>query len=210
LKASWFDARSFVPLVVSITSAVISWKWTDDKVIRGFLTATIVLIGLIGYFVSQKLAEKNFDKFQYKTIQGQLEIRQAITKFISQGQETAIFSRDLTWVNDDVLVLLAQKASAGELTLFMPAPVPRSDELVDSGACAYYYGDLITDPSSFDGIPRFTLIRPNTGDSELAFGSRRGDVHTIYYSRDAADPALSLAKDIYRLLRHAVSPVRKA
>jgi hypothetical protein len=198
-----------VPLAVSITSAVISWKWTDDNFIRGVLVGVIVLIGVGGYVVSQKLAESNIEKFKYKSPRGELEIREAITKFISHGQDAAIFSRDLTWVNDEVLIMLTRKASSGELALFMPVPVPLSEKLVESGAVAYYYGDLLSDPTSFDGIPRFTLVRPNTDNSELAFGSRRGDVHTIYYSRNAADPALSLAKDMYRLLRHSVVPVRK-
>lgn len=177
---------------------------------RGVLVGVIVLVGVVGYVASQKLAERNIEKFKYKTSDGELRIREAITKFISHGQDAAIFSRDLTWVNDEVLNMLTRKASSGELALFMPGPVPLSEKLVESGAVAYYYGNLLRDPSSFDGIPRFTLVRPNTDNSELAFGNRRGDVHTIYYSRNAADPALSLAKDIYRLLRHSVKPVSKA
>ncbi|MDO3398685.1 hypothetical protein QWI29_01450 [Mycolicibacterium neoaurum] len=198
-----------MPLAVSITSAIISWKWTDNTAIRGMLVAAIIVIGLAGYFVSQRLAERNVDKFKYKTPEGQLQIREAITKFISHGQDAAIFSRDLTWVNDEVLDMLKRKAISGELALFMPRPVPLSEALVESGAVAYYYGDLFSDPNSYDGIPRFTLVRPNTDNSELAFGNRRGDVHKIYYSRDSSDPALSLAKDIYRFIRHSVNPIIK-
>ena len=157
LKSKWFDLRSFVPVVVSITSAIISWKWTQDTCIRGILAGVIIIIGLAGYVISQRLAERNSEKFRWQTEEGRLKIRQAITNFINQGQDTAIFSRDLTWVNDEVLEILAKKASARELTLFMPRAVALNNRLVELGAVAYYYDDLFSDPSSFDGIPRFTL-----------------------------------------------------
>jgi len=192
-----------------MVSAVISWKWTDDGKIRALLVAVIIVVGLAGYFVSQRLAERNVERFKWKTDNGRLAIRTSILRFLSQGQHAVIFTRDLSWANDEVVQALTQKASAGELTLCLPQPIALSKTLVDAGATAYYYGDLVTDAESFDGIPRFTLVRPNTGDSELAFGRRRGDMHYIHYSRDSADPALNLARDLFTLVRHSVKPVIK-
>lgn len=198
-----------MPCIVSVASAIIIWKWTEDATIRALLVALIILVGVAGYMASQWLAHRNVAVFKWQTDEGQLGIRRSMISLLYLGQETVIFTRDMSWADyPEIVATLKQKASARELTLCLPREIELSRTLVQAGATAYYYGNMINDPESFDGIPRFTLNRPNTQHSELAFARRRGAVHYIQYSRDSTDPALSLAKDIYRIIRHAVQPTQ--
>ena len=148
----------------------------------------IVLFGVI------RLRE--YTKLKPKTYHTKKAIRDYMYRWISSGERVAVFSRDMTWVDDDDMhELLKRKARKRELILCLPRAIALSTELGRLGAEVHVYPELDFIPSS-----RFTIINVGRHDSQVAVGRRIGAVHTIQEVAAGHDPLFALADDLVSVI----------
>lgn len=130
-------------------------------------------------------------------LQGPEEIKEYLYNWISRGQRVAIFSRDLSWVDDARMTqLLRAKAEKQELELCLPRQIPLSDDLKQRGASVYTYPTLDYVPGS-----RFTIINPNRQDAQIAIGRTIGDRHWVKELSAGEDALFGVANDLLEIVR---------
>lgn len=130
-------------------------------------------------------------------IDDQAGIRNYLYRWIEHGGRVAIWTRDMSWADDDkVAQLLRRKAERGELIICLPREIPKSDELKQSGAEVFAYGASQAPDS------RFTIVNYEQAGSRVAVG-RRSDNRHIIQEFAAADehPAFYMAYDLVRMVR---------
>ena len=129
-------------------------------------------------------------------------IRDYMFRWIKNGGRVAIWTRDMSWVNDDEMKQLLQyKARVGELIVCLPKATEATESLRDHGAEVYTYG--IWDSP----LGRFTISNFNRENARVAVGIGVGQLHVIdEYSRNDNDSTFCLAHDLVRLVRG--SPVQ--
>ena len=120
--------------------------------------------------------------------------------WIEHGGRVAIWTRDMSWANNDkTRQLLELKAQRQELLILLPSPNPLSQQLSTSGAEVIYYGlDRIDSPAS-----RFTITNFGRDGGSVAVGRARGDTHVIDEFYDGIHPAYHIASDLIALARSA-------
>jgi hypothetical protein len=124
------------------------------------------------------------------------EIRNFMRSWISGGARVAIFSRDMSWVDEDgIRELLRTKSRRHELVLCLPHEIPLSTELRSLGAEVHVYPELDLTPAS-----RFTIRNVGTYDSEVAIGRSINGVHTIQKARIGHDPLYAVAADLLAIV----------
>ena len=118
--------------------------------------------------------------------------------WIKHGGRVAIWSRDMSWAdNDETKKLLENKAREHELILLLPTANPRSQQLADFGAEVIYYGTTrFESPGS-----RFTLTQFGRDGGSVAIGRARGDTHVIDEFHASDHPAYHIAVDLVALAR---------
>jgi hypothetical protein len=154
----------------------------------GFSWWAIVLLTvgsllLVGAVVLELQAESNIHLYKIEDQQG---IRNYMFTWIRNGGRVAIWTRDMSWVDDQMRQLLNTKAENGELIICLPR---------HRGAEVVAYGRLDS-PSS-----RFTIIDYNRSGSRVAVGRRRGSLHVIEEFSADDHPAFHMALDLVRLVR---------
>lgn len=119
-------------------------------------------------------------------------------EWIKHGGRVAIWSRDMSWANnEETKQLLEFKAQRHELLLFLPSAIPLSQQLKTSGAEVTYYGTTrLETPAS-----RFTITHYGRDGSSLAVGRARGDSHVIEEFHASDHPAYHIAADLVALAR---------
>jgi hypothetical protein len=116
--------------------------------------------------------------------------------WISKGGRVAVFTRDMTWANDnDMKKLLTKKAKDHELLLIMPEKIELSNQLETDGAEIFTYQELNHDPES-----RFTIIHKGRMDSEVAVGRKVNGKHKIEEFQKGQHPIFSIADDLIDIL----------
>lgn len=125
------------------------------------------------------------------TLKGPSQIKAYLYQWISRGQRVVIFSRDLSWVDDEVKQLLRTKAERRELVLCLPKPIPLAAELAESGADINTYAELDFVPSS-----RFTIINAGRYDAHVAIGRSVGTKHIVREFSSGQDAVFALANDL--------------
>jgi hypothetical protein len=125
-------------------------------------------------------------------------IRDFLFAWIGQSGQTAIFSRDMTWVkDDDMRSLLLSKAQRGELTIVLPRSIPLSDELGSRGAEIILYPEL-----DYVIRSRFTMVNLERADTRVAIGTTvDGGLVSVEKIAVGEHPSFFLALDIVELLR---------
>ena len=118
--------------------------------------------------------------------------------WIKHGGRVAIWSRDMSWANnEETKQLLELKARRHELLLFLPSANPLSRQLASSGAEVIHYGATrLESPGS-----RFTITHYGRDGSSLAVGWARGDTHVIDEFHASDHPAYHIAADLVALAR---------
>ncbi len=120
------------------------------------------------------------------------KIKAFMQDWIGRGARVAIFSRDMSWVDDDgIRDLLRAKSRRRELVLCLPNEIALSAELRNLGAEVHLYPELDYTPAS-----RFTIINVGRHDSEVAIGQSINGVHTILKSRIGHDPLFAVTADL--------------
>ncbi len=139
---------------------------------------------------------REYARLKPKTYHTKKAIRDYMYRWISSGERVAVFSRDMTWVDDDDMrELLRRKARKGELILCLPHAIALSTELGRLGTEIHVYPELDFIPSS-----RFTIINVGRHDSQVAMGRRIGAVHTIQEVAVGHDPLFALADDLVSVI----------
>lgn len=125
-------------------------------------------------------------------------IRHYMHDWIQHAGSVAIWTRDLSWANNqETRKLLIQKAKSKELVLCLPEHTALSQELENAGAEVYDYGDGNLDRP----VSRFTIAGFGRDGARVAVGRAAGDVHVIEEFSMASHPAYSLAQDLVSLAR---------
>lgn len=124
-------------------------------------------------------------------------IRDYMFNWIQSGGRVAIWTRDMSWVDDDDMKrLLRQKAEAGELIVCLPKATEVTDWLSQFGA------EIITYGTWDSPLGRFTITNYNRDDSRVAVGRGEGQRHVIdEFAFSDNDSTFHLARDLVRLVR---------
>jgi len=167
----------------------------------GALVATALVIEWNTYW-SEKPKEFNTPE----------KINRFMHRWISRQGRVVIFSRDMSWVNGTVhetvlertlrklhgtapatiRELLRQKSASDELTICLPNRIPLATELELEGARLFIYESGLVPQS------RFTIVRHERADSEVAIGRTIDGIHRIETFASGEHPAFSLALDLVR------------
>ena len=153
-----------------------------------------VAMCLLALFIVVRLRE--YIRLKPKVCKTKRDIRDYMYAWISRGERVAIYSRDLSWVEDSELHdLLKRKAEKHELILCLPQEIKLSKELSRCGAEVHVYPELDLVPSA-----RFTIINFGRNDAQVAIGRRLGGVHTIQEAASGHDPLYGVAADLVQVI----------
>ena len=120
-------------------------------------------------------------------------------RWIAAGSRVAVFSHDLTWVDDKARSLLQAKAERNELEVFVPRRTGNVaallNELEQVGATIYAYPDLDYVPRS-----RFTIVNRGRDGQRVAVGRAVGDKWRIDIFSEGKDPVFAVANDLVEVI----------
>lgn len=180
---------SFIGTVVSIISFFfLEVEWSMAKIIM--ILALVVVLGMAVYFL--------FIKKDTKTYKSQEEINEFMKNWIKTNGVVKIFSRDLSWLDDEMYGVLQAKGE--DLYLYVEKENEKIKKILQMNpeSKIYFYEDIGFTPSS-----RFTIIHANKDEKQIAIAIKeqkgyRNLEHEIYISRDSAidKKMLSLANDL--------------
>jgi hypothetical protein len=122
-----------------------------------------------------------------------VKIRRFMQQWISREGRVTIYTRDMSWANDEqrTLQLLSEKAERNELCICLPRQIALTRRLEAQGATVHTYEALAHAPSA-----RFTIIRHGRQDAQVAIGRSEDDAHTISTYSLGHDPAFGIASDL--------------
>lgn len=164
---------------------------------NSFLIALSILFALFSICILVITVKKEFSG--YIRVQNREKINKKIVDFIKTTGETIIFSRDLSWVNEDTLNKFKEKVqtSRDKLTIFMPTQTDISKKL-EEFANVRYYGNVLG--QSLDRLTsRYTIIHYGTDSVRMTYPQENVSWH-INHEYSQGDPALTLAIDLAKVL----------
>lgn len=126
------------------------------------------------------------------------KINEYMKSWISKGSRVAIFSRDLSWAQQDepeIQKILLRKARQKELYVFVENETEFTDTLKSAGAEIRIYGPLQHVPRS-----RFTIIDFEQAGARVAIGQKRNNKHVIQEFQEGSHPCFSVAEDLVKVL----------
>lgn len=194
--------RSLLFKIASIGAALgsslkVIWSLkTPDQPLTASQVAFLTIAAGLG-MLAVTLEIQDYLKSRPKRYSKDKQIRDHMYKLIKNGGNVSVFTRDLSWANDDQMIeMMKDKAKQDSLTVVLPKPVPISDELKDLGATVIYYGNHYTIKS------RFTISNMNRVDSTVSIGRQSNGKHIIEkYENKDGHLAFSLAQDLAGVLR---------
>jgi hypothetical protein len=129
-----------------------------------FVTVVLAAISVLLEWASEMALHRHRKIFEQIDSTG---IKQYMRHWIGHSGRAAVWSRDLSWVNDDeTRSLLVSKAKSGNLDIYMPSHNEVGEALKAAGAAVHIYGDgAIQVPES-----RFTIAFFGNGGSKVAIG----------------------------------------
>jgi hypothetical protein len=134
-----------------------------------------------------------------KTFRSQKKINRYMCRWVSSGGRVAIFSRDMSWANEEaVKSILLTKAANNELTVCLEKEIPLTNELKEKGARIVTYGGLGHVPRS-----RFTIVDFDKEGARVAVGAHLDGRHAIEEFRSGDHPFFAVAEDLVKLLLKA-------
>ncbi len=156
------------------------------------LIVVFVLLMLIAIILVLK-SETMVHVYQIEDQQG---IRNYMFRWIRNGGRVAIWTRDMSWVNDEEMrQMLRDKAERRELIICLPEEIDKSTELEQRGAEVIAY-DTWEAPAT-----RFTIVNYEQEGSRVAVGRRHGNLHFIQEFSAGEHTAFHMAQDLVRLVR---------
>jgi hypothetical protein len=176
---------------------------TTDKLGTALTLGLWVLIGLTVIVAVADI--HTFVRSQPKRYEPQSpNIHDYMCRWLNQGGNVAVFSRDLSWVikDSEAYKVLSRKAAKGELVAFVANDSEVVRDLVVAG------GKLISHPKGFTPKSRFTIIDYGKSGARVAIGRVEDSRHTIR-EFDGRDPTvLALADDLASLAMAAGRPLK--
>lgn len=132
------------------------------------------------YLIRQSYLEKSHFLFDFKNADCKNKIASFMLEKMSNAGSIAIFSRDLSWVEERSCskLQLEKKAERGELSLFIQGNTKNKadqkiKDLFDYGAHIYFYNNQIHPRS------RFTILNYKQAGAEIMIGLRERNSHII-------------------------------
>ena len=165
----------------------------SDQVPSSYLIALTAAVGIIVAFivVTEAAGRTPYYVFRRGDTDG---IGKYMYKWIKNGGRVAIWTRDMSWANDDkIRSLLRTKSKTRELIVCISKPIDLTEELGSLGAEIYCYGDYMQEPES-----RFTIANFRVGGSSVAVGRPAGPWHVIEEFQAGHHPAFHMAFDLVR------------
>ena len=131
-----------------------------------------------------------------KTYRSPRKINSYMHKWVSSGGRVVIFSRDMSWTDDEAIrQVLMKKARRNELTVCLEHTIRLTDELRRQGARIVTSGALGHVPRS-----RFTIVDFGREGARVAVGVKVGNDHVIQEFRSGDHPFFAVAEDLVKLL----------
>jgi hypothetical protein len=177
----------------SLAALVFTFKQPNAPLSVGqaFLAGIAVVLGLAGvvFEVRDYLTDRPWEKKPS-------EVADFLHTWIRDGSRVAIFSRNLSWVDQKISEVLSEKAERNDLTLVVPRPIELTDQLKGSGAEVLTYPEL-----EYTIQSRFTIVNLGRSDAKVAIGHALDNGKHRIQKAGAGDPELYLAQDLIELIR---------
>lgn len=124
-------------------------------------------------------------------------IRNYMFKWIKSSGNTVIFTRDLSWVNDEEMrEMLRTKSQNHELIICLPNRIERVEEFEIMGATIIEYSQIQYTPTS-----RFTIKNFGRNDAMIAVGQGlENNKHLIEEYKNGEHPYFHVANDLVKML----------
>ena len=177
---------SVLGLVVSflVSSADFSW-----------LMVVLIITSVVLIAVTLGVVFRSGPKTQVYRGEDRTGIRNYMFRWIRNGGRVAIWTRDMSWVNDQEMKdLLRGKAESRELIVCLPQETAFTGRLRDDGAEIIAYGSLDSPSSSF------TIVNYDRNGSRVAVGRPEGNLHIIQEFSVSDAPTFQIANDLVRLV----------
>ena len=165
----------------------------SDQVPSSYLIALTVAVAMIVVFIvaTEAVGHTPYHFFSRGDAKG---IGKYMYKWIKNGGRVAVWTRDMSWANDDkIRSLLRTKSKTRELVVCISKPTDLTKELGGLGAEIYFYGDYMQTPES-----RFTIANFQVGGSSVAVGRPDGRWHVIEEFQAGRHPAFHMAFDLVK------------
>lgn len=187
-----------VSMLVSLILLVFSFKDADQPLTAWQWAFALVCVGITAVVTTFDLLE--WRRRGWKDLRGAGEIRDYMFDWIDSASSAAIFSRDMSWVQDDRMKgMLREKARSSSLVLVLPREIPFSAELKQLGASVYHYPQI-----DYVIRSRFTVVDLDSHNTRVAIGRSNGDRHRVEEISAGDNPSLNLAIDMLELVRRFV------
>ena len=194
--------RSLLFKIISICAALgsslkVIWSLKEDGQSLSVSQVMLLTIAVVLGVLTVVLEIQDYLKSRPKRYSTEKKVRDHMYRLIKDGGNVSVFTRDLSWVNDDQMIdMLKEKARQDSLTVVLPKPISISDELKIAGATVINYGSQYTIKS------RFTICNMDRIDSTVSIGRQIRGKHVIdkYEDKDG-HLAFSLAQDLAGVLR---------
>ncbi|WP_421507598.1 hypothetical protein [Erwinia rhapontici] len=202
------DVKALTAKLILILLSVIAlvatlYPLVDQNNITPSTASIISIVGLIIFLLYAFLVFYEISTLDGKRIFKQSDstsIKKYMLNWIAYGGRVAIWTRDMSWANDDSSKdLLLKKAQSGELIICLPTHTSFSKELEEKGGEIYVYGmELLSNPSA-----RFTIAFYGRDGSKVAIGRARADKHIIEEFDTGSHPAFNLANELVQIAKNA-------
>lgn len=163
------------------------WTW----IVLTLLFSAIIVDFLIGLGAAR---ERGVHKFSVRNQQNR--VRKYMIKLVRDSSSCLIVSRDLSWVDETVEQVLAEKSQSQSLTLVVSRETELTERMKSLGATVSCYGE-----NSISLTTRFTIVNPGTNHMKIAIGASREDTHVIREFRPTDTIPFKLAEDLAAVLQ---------
>lgn len=178
---------SIIP--ISETDPLSARPWWH-YVLAAIYTAATIYVAYCEIFEYLETRTKEFTNVK--------KINDYMKSWILKGSRVAIFSRDLSWAQQDepeIQEILLKKARRRELYVFVEHETEFTNTLKSEGAEIRTYGPLQHIPRS-----RFTIIDFEQAGARVAIGQKRNNKHVIQEFQEGFHPCFSVAEDLVKVL----------
>ena len=173
----------FVPLFISSES--VTW-WM----------IVLVIVFLVMISVTFAVILRSSPKTKVYRGDDRIAIRNYMFQWIKNGGRVSIWTRDMSWVDDqEMKSMLRSKSESGELIVCLPEETALTESLRRDGAEVVAYGALDSPSSSF------TIVNYDRNGSRVAVGRPEGNLHIIQEFSVSDAPTFQMAYDLVRLVR---------
>lgn len=166
---------------------------SEEKITLSTIQIIFIVISSLIFFIYLFIEIFTGPK-KYKTDEA---IKNYMKTWINKTGRTVIFTRDMSWVDNEIKNDLKAKASNKDLIICHPELTPLTRELKNDGAEVYEYKNLKFTPKS-----RFTFINYNSNSSKVAIG-KKDDKHVHYITEYSTKDTIEyhLAEDLVNLIK---------